>query len=120
MQSHSLRKVCFGQYQASSAVLGWPGDVNASAMCISSPAQNWGSSSGSCTPRTPLSKATSLFLSLGGEAADKEEEDKKEEGGKDEKVELKCCVMLQKELAEGLTDEECGRAVEEGHAGLCE
>ena len=35
-------------------------------------------------------------------------------------MELKCCVMLQKELAEGLTDEECGRAVEEGHAGLCE
>ena len=60
------------------------------------------------------------ILSPGDEAAVKEEEDKKEEGGKDEKVELKCCVMLQKELAEGLTDEECGRAVEEGHAGLCE
>ena len=36
------------------------------------------------------------------------------------KVELKCCVMLQKEVEEGLTEEECGRAVEEGHAGLCE
>ena len=71
-------------------------------------------------PPTTLFPRLLLYFSPGDEAAVKEEEDKKEEGGKDEKVELKCCVMLQKELAEGLTDEECGRAVEEGHAGLCE
>ena len=27
--------------------------------------------------------------------------------------------MLQKELPEGLADEECGGQVENGHAGLC-
>ena len=33
---------------------------------------------------------------------------------------LKCCVLLQKETQEGLKDEECGRIVNDGHAGLCE
>ena len=33
---------------------------------------------------------------------------------------LKCCVMLQKENANGPPiDKECGDAVECGHAGLC-
>ena len=33
---------------------------------------------------------------------------------------LKCCVMLRKENANGPPiDEECGEAVESGHAGLC-
>ena len=34
---------------------------------------------------------------------------------------LKCRVMLQKEVAnEAPKDEECGDAVQSGHAGLCE
>lgn len=33
---------------------------------------------------------------------------------------LKCRVMLQKEVPNGTPiDEECGNAVEKGHAGLC-
>lgn len=36
-------------------------------------------------------------------------------------VVLKCHVMLQKEDGKnGKYDEECGRPVDEGHAGLCE
>ena len=31
-----------------------------------------------------------------------------------------CRVLLQKETMEGLKDEECGRDVVDGHAGLCE
>ena len=69
-------------------------------------------------------KITCPFLLLDHEQADKEEkegeDEKKEEDEKDEMVELKCCVMLQKENAEGLIDEECGKPVEVGHAGLCE
>lgn len=34
--------------------------------------------------------------------------------------ELKCSVMLQKELVDKLVDEQCGGDVKEGHAGLCE
>ena len=30
-----------------------------------------------------------------------------------------CQVMLQKETMDGLIDEECGREVEDGHAGFC-
>ena len=37
-----------------------------------------------------------------------------------EGVELKCSVMLQKELVDQLVDEACGGDVKEGHAGLCE
>ena len=36
------------------------------------------------------------------------------------KVELKCCVPLQKEGVDGLVDEECGKDVLDGHAGICE
>lgn len=36
------------------------------------------------------------------------------------KVELKCRVLLQKELVDGLVDEECGKDVQDGHAGICE
>ena len=36
-----------------------------------------------------------------------------------EGVELKCRVMLQKELPDGLRDEECGVKATVGHAGLC-
>ena len=32
---------------------------------------------------------------------------------------LTCNVMEQKELPDGLKDEPCGKAVEDGHAGLC-
>lgn len=53
-----------------------------------------------------------------GKVEEAEKEGK--EGKGEEKVELKCCVMLQKELAQGLVDEECGKDVPEGHAGLCE
>ena len=35
-------------------------------------------------------------------------------------MKLECCVMLQKELPEGLKDEECGKQVSDGNAGLCE
>ena len=36
-------------------------------------------------------------------------------------VMLKCHVMLQKEGGENVKfDEECGKPVDEGHAGLCE
>ena len=34
--------------------------------------------------------------------------------------ELKCSVMLQKEVDGKLVDEACGDAVKDGHAGLCE
>jgi hypothetical protein len=37
-----------------------------------------------------------------------------------EKAELKCSVMLQKELVDKLVDEPCGDPVKDGHAGLCE
>ena len=37
-----------------------------------------------------------------------------------EDVHLQCRVMLQKEQPEGLKDEECGKDVKAGHAGLCE
>ena len=37
----------------------------------------------------------------------------------DEEVKLECSVMLQKENPDGLKDEECGRPVEDGNAGLC-
>ena len=40
-------------------------------------------------------------------------------GGVDEEVKLACNLMLQKETPEGLIDEECGKDVEKGHAGLC-
>ena len=33
---------------------------------------------------------------------------------------LTCRVMEQKELSDGLSDEECGRPVQKGHAGLCQ
>lgn len=40
-------------------------------------------------------------------------------GEEEEEVKLACCVMLQKELPEGVKDEECGRPVDDGNAGLC-
>ena len=40
--------------------------------------------------------------------------------GGEEKVELKCRVMLQKEGVDGLDDQECGMDVPDGHAGLCQ
>ena len=40
--------------------------------------------------------------------------------GEEEKLELRCIVMLQKETPEGLIDEECGQEVAEGHGGICE
>ena len=40
--------------------------------------------------------------------------------GGEEKVELKCRVMLQKEGVDGLEDQECGKDVPDSHAGLCQ
>ena len=42
-----------------------------------------------------------------------------DDGVDGEEMKLSCSVMMQKELPEGLKDEECGRPVEKGHAGLC-
>ena len=39
--------------------------------------------------------------------------------GADE-VQLMCCVMLQKEVPNGLVDEKCGKKSSKGMAGLCE
>ena len=44
---------------------------------------------------------------------------KKKEEVDDADLELHCRVMEQKKTVEGLKDEECGRIVEKGHAGLC-
>lgn len=35
-------------------------------------------------------------------------------------VQLTCCVMLQKEVPNGLVDEKCGKEAGKGMAGLCE
>ncbi len=40
--------------------------------------------------------------------------------GYDEVKPRGCRAMLQKETMEGLKDEECGRDVVDGHAGLCQ
>ncbi len=40
--------------------------------------------------------------------------------GYDEVKPCGCKTMLQKETMEGLKDEECGRDVVDGHAGLCQ
>ncbi len=40
--------------------------------------------------------------------------------GYDEVKPCGCKTMLQKETMEGLIDEECGRDVVDGHAGLCQ
>lgn len=49
-----------------------------------------------------------------------EGEEDGEEDGEEGEVKLECRVMLQKEMPEGLKDEECGKQVAEGQAGLCQ
>ena len=59
---------------------------------------------------------TIFFLLFSAEPVVEEEGEAAEEA----KVELKCRVLLQKDLVDGLVDEECGREVKDGHAGICE
>ena len=53
------------------------------------------------------------------QAVEREGEEPVQAPAEEAKVELACCVLLQKELVDGLVDEECGKAVPDGHAGLC-
>ena len=41
-------------------------------------------------------------------------------GGAEGQLELRCRVMLQKEVGTGRVDEECGDDCKQGHGGLCE
>ena len=51
-----------------------------------------------------------------GRAAAKEEP---KVGGAEGQLELRCRVMLQKEVGTGRVDEECGEDCKQGHGGLC-